>query len=94
MSLISKITAFVFVFFYYVYNCDNVSAIAGLQQSRLNISTYANRNIIIMKVGMVLPQAGQQATRENVIQMAKNAENEGFDSLWVFERLLWNYVVA
>jgi probable F420-dependent oxidoreductase len=42
-----------------------------------------------MKVGISLPQAGQQATRENVIQMAKNAENEGFDSLWVFERLLW-----
>ena len=42
-----------------------------------------------MKVGITLPQAGQQATRENVIQMAKNAESEGFDSLWVFERLLW-----
>ena len=42
-----------------------------------------------MKVGLVLPQAGQQATRENVIQMAKNAESEGFNSLWVFERLLW-----
>ena len=42
-----------------------------------------------MKVGLVLPQAGQEATRENVIQMAKNAESEGFDSLWVFERLLW-----
>lgn len=42
-----------------------------------------------MKIGLVLPQAGQQATRENVIQMAKNAESEGFDSLWVFERLLW-----
>ncbi|MDQ4012893.1 MAG: TIGR03619 family F420-dependent LLM class oxidoreductase [Thermoproteota archaeon] len=42
-----------------------------------------------MKVGLVLPHAGQQATKENVIQMAKNAENEGFDSLWVFERLLW-----
>ena len=42
-----------------------------------------------MKVGLVLPQAGQQATRENVVQMAKNAESEGFDSLWVFERLLW-----
>ena len=38
-----------------------------------------------MKVGLVLPQAGQQATRENVVQMAKNAESEGFDSLWVFE---------
>jgi probable F420-dependent oxidoreductase len=42
-----------------------------------------------LRVGLVLPQAGQQATRENVIQMAKNAESEGFDSLWVFERLLW-----
>src|SRR5215208_2389289 len=42
-----------------------------------------------MKVGVSLPQAGQQATRESVIQMAKNAESEGFDSLWVFERLLW-----
>jgi probable F420-dependent oxidoreductase len=42
-----------------------------------------------LKIGLVLPQAGQQATRENVIQMAKNAESEGFDSLWVFERLLW-----
>jgi alkanesulfonate monooxygenase SsuD/methylene tetrahydromethanopterin reductase-like flavin-dependent oxidoreductase (luciferase family) len=42
-----------------------------------------------LKVGLVLPQIGQQAARENVIQMAKNAESEGFDSLWVFERLLW-----
>jgi probable F420-dependent oxidoreductase len=42
-----------------------------------------------MKVGVTLPQAGQQATKENVIQMAKNAESEGFDSLWVGERLLW-----
>ena len=42
-----------------------------------------------MKIGITLPQVGQQATRENVIQMAKNAEKEGFDSLWVFERLLW-----
>lgn len=42
-----------------------------------------------MKVGITLPQAGQQATRENVIHMAQNAESEGFDSLWVFERLLW-----
>jgi probable F420-dependent oxidoreductase len=42
-----------------------------------------------LKIGITLPQAGQQATRENVIQMAQNAEKEGFDSLWVFERLLW-----
>ena len=40
-------------------------------------------------MGIILPQTGQQATRENVIQMAQKAEKEGFDSLWVFERLLW-----
>ena len=40
-------------------------------------------------MGITSPQAGQQATRENVIQMAQKAEKEGFDSLWVFERLLW-----
>jgi probable F420-dependent oxidoreductase len=42
-----------------------------------------------LKIGITLPQAGQQATRENVIQMANLAEKEGFDSLWVGERLLW-----
>jgi hypothetical protein len=42
-----------------------------------------------LKIGITLPQAGQQATRENVIQMANLAEKEDFDSLWVFERLLW-----
>jgi probable F420-dependent oxidoreductase len=42
-----------------------------------------------LKIGVSLPQAGQQATRGNVTQMAKNAESEGFDSLWVFDRLLW-----
>jgi alkanesulfonate monooxygenase SsuD/methylene tetrahydromethanopterin reductase-like flavin-dependent oxidoreductase (luciferase family) len=42
-----------------------------------------------LKIGITLPQAGQQATRENVIQLANLAEKEGFDSLWVFERLLW-----
>ena len=42
-----------------------------------------------MKIGITLPQAGQQATRENVIQMANLAEREGLDSLWVGERLLW-----
>ena len=42
-----------------------------------------------MKIGILLPVAGEQATRENIIQTAKLAEQEGFDSLWVFERLLW-----
>jgi hypothetical protein len=34
-----------------------------------------------LKIGITLPQIGQQATRENVIQMANIAEKEGFDSL-------------
>ena len=37
---------------------------------------------------MVLPEAGQQATRENIVQAAKQAEEEGFDSLWTWERLI------
>jgi probable F420-dependent oxidoreductase len=43
-----------------------------------------------LKIGITLPQAGQQARRENVIQMANLAKKEvRLDSLWVFERLLW-----
>ena len=42
-----------------------------------------------MKVGITLPHLGSAATRENIIHMAKIAEQERFDSLWVFERLLW-----
>jgi probable F420-dependent oxidoreductase len=42
-----------------------------------------------VKIGIVLPQVGEGATRENVIQMANLAEKEDIDSLWVFERLLW-----
>jgi probable F420-dependent oxidoreductase len=36
-----------------------------------------------------LPQTGESATRENVLYIAKEAEKEGLDSVWVFERLLW-----
>jgi probable F420-dependent oxidoreductase len=42
-----------------------------------------------MKIGITLPQVGQQATRENVLKLAIDAEKEGLDSLWVGERLLW-----
>jgi probable F420-dependent oxidoreductase len=42
-----------------------------------------------MKTGITLPQYGPQATKENIVQLAKMAEQEQFDSLWVFERLLW-----
>jgi probable F420-dependent oxidoreductase len=42
-----------------------------------------------MRVGITLPQVGEQATRENVIELAKTADKEGIDSLWVLDRLLW-----
>lgn len=42
-----------------------------------------------MKVGISLPQAGIQATKENMLHMTQAAESEGFDSIWTFERLLW-----
>lgn len=43
-----------------------------------------------MKIGLRLPQTGQlHATKEKIIQLARGAENAGFDSLWVLERLVW-----
>jgi probable F420-dependent oxidoreductase len=42
-----------------------------------------------MKAGILLPQAGEYATRENVSYVAKEAEKGGLESVWVFERLLW-----
>jgi probable F420-dependent oxidoreductase len=42
-----------------------------------------------MKAGIFLPHVGNSATRENVLYVAKEAEREGFDSVWVLERLLW-----
>jgi probable F420-dependent oxidoreductase len=42
-----------------------------------------------MKVGITLPNLGPQATKENVLQTAIQAEKEGFDSLWTITRILW-----
>jgi hypothetical protein len=43
-----------------------------------------------MKIGLRLPQTDKhRATKENIIHLAKGAENAGFDSLWVLERLIW-----
>jgi alkanesulfonate monooxygenase SsuD/methylene tetrahydromethanopterin reductase-like flavin-dependent oxidoreductase (luciferase family) len=42
-----------------------------------------------MKAGILLPQAGEPATKENVLYIAKEAEKEGLDSVWVLEHLLW-----
>lgn len=58
----------------------------GCQIECFNITTIT---LFILKVGISLPQAGPQATKENILYMAKTVENEGFDSVWTFERLLW-----
>ena len=42
-----------------------------------------------MKAGILLPQTGGSATRENIMHIAKGAESKGLYSVWVFERLLW-----
>lgn len=42
-----------------------------------------------MKIGIALPNFGPQASRENILRLALDAEKEGLDSLWVGERLLW-----
>ena len=31
----------------------------------------------------------RSATKENIVHVAKEAENAGLDSLWVLERLIW-----
>jgi probable F420-dependent oxidoreductase len=44
--------------------------------------------VIILKVGLTLPQLGKQANRQDLIKFSRKAEEYGFDSLWVLERLL------
>jgi len=41
-----------------------------------------------MRIGFALPQHGEAAGPEGVITIAKRAEALGFDSLWVWERLI------
>ena len=42
-----------------------------------------------MKLGIALPQIGEWATPENIVKVAQRAEELGYNSLWVLERLLW-----
>ena len=42
-----------------------------------------------MRVGISLPQLGPQALPENLVKIARRAEELGYDSVWVLERLLW-----
>jgi len=41
-----------------------------------------------MKVGLVVPQFGVNATKDNLISFIQTAEKEGFESLWVYDRML------
>jgi probable F420-dependent oxidoreductase len=41
-----------------------------------------------MKAGIMLPHLGENATRENLLYVAKESEKQGLDSLWALERLL------
>jgi probable F420-dependent oxidoreductase len=42
-----------------------------------------------MKIGFALPQIGAIAGPEAITRVAQRAEELGFDSLWVLDRLLW-----
>ena len=42
-----------------------------------------------MRFGFALPQVGSIAGPEALVMVAKRAEDLGFDSLWVLDRLLW-----
>ncbi|MGX7679316.1 TIGR03619 family F420-dependent LLM class oxidoreductase [Jatrophihabitans sp. DSM 45814] len=41
-----------------------------------------------VKLGFGLPVSGSWATRENVVSIARRAEQGGYESLWTFQRLL------
>ena len=42
-----------------------------------------------MKLGVALPMAGAWATPENQVRIARTAEQLGYHSVWVFQRLLY-----
>ena len=37
----------------------------------------------------MLPHLGENATRDNVLYVAKEIERQGLDSVWALDRLLW-----
>ncbi len=42
-----------------------------------------------MKIGFSLPHMGSIESAENIAKAAHFAESEGFDSIWVIDRILW-----
>jgi probable F420-dependent oxidoreductase len=43
----------------------------------------------MMRFGFALPQVGSEAGSEGLVMVARRAEDLGFDSLWVLDRILW-----
>jgi probable F420-dependent oxidoreductase len=43
----------------------------------------------MMRFGFALPQVGSAVGPETLVTVAKRAEDLGFDSLWVLDRILW-----
>jgi alkanesulfonate monooxygenase SsuD/methylene tetrahydromethanopterin reductase-like flavin-dependent oxidoreductase (luciferase family) len=44
---------------------------------------------VMMRLGIALPQVGSTVSPETLVTVAKRAEDLGFDSLWVLDRILW-----
>src|ERR1044071_145655 len=42
-----------------------------------------------MRFGFALPQIGSLAGPEAIVKIAQRAEELGYDSLWVLDRILW-----
>ena len=42
-----------------------------------------------MRFGFALPQVGSAVGPDSLATVAKRAEDLGFDSLWVLDRILW-----
>ena len=42
-----------------------------------------------LQIGFSLPHMGNLANAENIAKAARFGESEGFDSLWVIDRILW-----
>src|ERR1044071_5664693 len=42
-----------------------------------------------MRFGFALPQIGSSAGPQALVRVARRAEDLGFDSLWVLDRILW-----
>jgi len=44
---------------------------------------------MVLKIGFSLPHMGSIASADNIAKAAHFAESEGFDSIWVIDRILW-----